>query len=103
MTADFLTFATVRAELHDLGLVIDADPGEYRVNYRHGTAASIYLTDDLLDALAAGRRMAESVPPTPPPPLGPCRGRQRRRGLMYRHNAAIARERAKAQAMKDAE
>jgi hypothetical protein len=82
-------FQTVSDELRALGLVIQRRPGEYRVNFPHGTAATEYMTDDLQDALNRGREMAEHPPPLPDAPLGPV-GRRTRRGDMYKHNRKVA-------------
>jgi hypothetical protein len=76
-------------ELRALGLLLRQSPGEYRVNFPHGTAATAYVTDDLQDALKRGREMAENPLPAPDAPLGPM-GRRTRRGDMYRHNRMVA-------------
>jgi hypothetical protein len=82
-------FQTVADELRTLGLVLERAPGEYRVNFPHGTADTEYITDDLQDALDRGREMAKNPPPLPEVPLGPM-GRRTRRGDMYKHNRAVA-------------
>lgn len=57
-----LTFATVKHDLdrHDISLRRTQD-GELRVNYRNGREATAYYTDDLHDALATGRAMANTA------------------------------------------
>lgn len=82
-------FQTTFDELKTLGLVLRQTPGEYRVNFRHGSEATEYITDDLQDALARGREMAAQQPSFAPP-LGPVGPRSSRRGKMYRHNRKIA-------------
>jgi len=82
-------FQTAFDELKTLGLVLRREPGEYRVNFPHGTEATEYITDDLQDALSRGREMAECPPPRELPPLGPM-GRRTRRGDMYKHNRSVA-------------
>jgi hypothetical protein len=78
-----------------LGLVLQQAPGQYRVNFTHGSHATEYVTDDLQDALKHGREMAQEAPPRPDPPLGPTRGTAyaKRRAIMYRHNNKIAKKR----------
>jgi hypothetical protein len=51
-------FEMVDAELTALGIDIRRLPGEYRVNVRGRSDRTAYLTEDLDDALAAGRAMA---------------------------------------------
>ena len=82
-------FQTAFDELKTLGLVLRRAPGEYSVNFPHGTEATEYITDDLQDALSRGREMAECPPPRELPPLGPM-GRRTRRGDMYKHNRSVA-------------
>ena len=82
-------FQAVSDELRTLGLVLEQAPGEYRVNFPHGTAETEFITDDLQDALDRGREMAEKPPPLPELPFGPM-GHRTRRGAMYRHNKAVA-------------
>jgi hypothetical protein len=77
-------------ELRRLGLVLQQAPGHYRVNFRDGTSATEYHTEDLEDALQEGRRMAADPPPRPEPPLGPTAARSRRRAFMFAHNNRIA-------------
>ena len=90
-------FQTALDELKALGLVLQKAPGQYRVNFRNGTEATEYLTDDLESALAKGREMAAQPPPPPAPPLGPTGPRSSRRGVMYRHNRKIAARRRRQQ------
>jgi len=90
MTDPALTFQWVAAELRPLGLEIQSAPGEYRVNYRQGGEATSYYTDDLADALATGRMMAEHAPAAPLPPLGPTGRRYSRRGTILLHNRKLA-------------
>jgi hypothetical protein len=56
-----LRFETVAAELRVLGITLESLPGEYRVNFHNGKEGAAYCTDDLQDALAAGRAMAAAV------------------------------------------
>lgn len=44
-----------------MGLSVRVDAGEYRVNYRNGTEASAYYTDDAEDAVATARSMADAL------------------------------------------
>jgi hypothetical protein len=48
----------------------------YRVNYRHGTPTTEFVTDDLNEGLARGREMATPAGKPTDPPLGPT-GRSR--------------------------
>jgi hypothetical protein len=88
-------YQIAHAELNTLGLVLKQTPGEYRINYRGGTPATEYTTDDLQDALQHGREMAAHAPPPAPSPLGPTGPRGTRRYLMYRHNKKVAAQRRK--------
>jgi len=88
---DVSLFQSAYDELRARGVVLKQGPGEYRLNYPNGTAATEYITDDLQDALRYGREMATKTPHAAPLPLGPTGGNARsRRGLMYRHNRMIA-------------
>ena len=49
---------TVAAELRALGITLESRPGEYRVNFRNGKEDTACYTEDLKEALAAGRAMA---------------------------------------------
>jgi len=86
------------AELRKLGLVLQQAPGHYRVNFRHGTAATEYQTEDLFDALKQGRAMALNPPPPPEPPPGPTKARSRRRAFMLSHNNRVEARRRKRRA-----
>lgn len=90
-------FQTVSDELKRLGLTLRREPGEYRVNFRDGTAAAEYITDDLQDALKRGREMARRPPAPAELPLGPL-GRRTRKGHIYKHNRKLAARRKKAAA-----
>jgi hypothetical protein len=83
-------FEIACAELKALGLVLQQTPGQYRVNFRNGRAATAYTTDDLQSAVMRGREMAASPPNPSELPLGPLGPRSTRRGFMYRHNRKIA-------------
>lgn len=85
-------------ELRKLGLVLQQAPGHYRVNYRHGTTATEYQTEDLFDALEQGRAMALNPPPRPEPPPGPTKARSRRRAFMLAHNNRFEARRRKRRA-----
>ena len=87
-------------ELKALGLVLKEAPGQYRVNYRNGTAATEYTTDDLQAAVTRGRDMAAQPPKPSERPLGPTGPRSTRRAFMYRHNRKIAARRSRRQAAK---
>jgi hypothetical protein len=65
-------------ELRARGIVITSRPGEWCVNFRNGTAATAYVTDDLLDAFAHGRALAAAV--VDPPERETSVRRRRRRG-----------------------
>jgi hypothetical protein len=82
-------------ELKMLGVVLRKGQGEYRVNYRSGTAESEFVTDDLTDAIAHGREMAERVLNRPEPPLGPTGPSRSRRSRMNRHNRKLGARRSK--------
>ncbi len=82
-------------ELRKLGLVLQQAPGHYRVNFRNGTIATEYQTEDLQDALQQGRVMAAQPPPLPDPPLGPTGPRSRRKAFMYAHNRRDAARRSR--------
>lgn len=60
MTAPRLTFASVKAELRDLGVTIRRTGlgGEFRVNFLGGTEGTAHYTDDLADARDTGDHMA---------------------------------------------
>jgi len=88
-------FQTASDELKALGLLLERAPGQYRVNFRNGTAATEYTTDDLHAAVMRGREMAAHPPAPSEPPLGPTGRRFSRRGFMYRHNRKIAARRHK--------
>jgi hypothetical protein len=77
-------------ELKALGLILQQEPGQYRVNFHNGSARTEYRTDDLHAAVTQGRKMAAHPPPPAEPPLGPTGPRSTRRGFMYRHNRKLA-------------
>jgi hypothetical protein len=54
-----LTLATVRDALSERGMSIRKNDGEYRINFIGGREATAYFTNDLSDALATGRAMAQ--------------------------------------------
>jgi hypothetical protein len=83
------------------GARLPARPGEYVVNFRDGTPATAYVTDDLADAIEHGRALALSItaadaPKKREPPLGPTGPRSPRRAKIYRHNKKLAARRARA-------
>jgi hypothetical protein len=88
-------FETAYEELKALGLVLQKAPGQYRVNFRHGTKVTEFLTDDLEAALQQRREMAKHPTPPSEPPLGPMRPRSLRRAFMYSHNNRVAARRRK--------
>ncbi len=87
-------------ELRKLGLILQQAPGHYRVNFRNGTTATEYQTEDLFDALQTGRVMALNPPPPAEPPPGPTRARSRRRAFMLAHNNRVEARRKKRRAQK---
>jgi hypothetical protein len=88
--------ATEIEELSHAGVTFAIAPGVYRVNFKTGgTAATLYETDDLDDAIAHGRRMAQQPQAKPEPPLGPTGPRRSHKGQMFRHNRKLATRRAK--------
>ena len=86
---------TISEELRSLGLELQQGAGEYRINYRYGTAATEYQTDDLFEALERGRVMASNPPPRPDPPLGPTGPKSPWKACMYAHNKRDAAKRWK--------
>ena len=58
-------FELAARELHALGIVITRLPGEYRVNVIGGSDATAMSCDELEEAMAVGRRMAQERPCTP--------------------------------------
>lgn len=88
----------ISEELRALGLQLQQAPGHYRVNFRHGTTATEYQTEDLWDALEQGRAMAQNPPPPPEPPPGPTKARSRRRAFMLSHNNRVEARRRKRRA-----
>ena len=87
-------FQTAYDELKAHGLTLHKAPGEYRVNFPNGAAATEYVTDDLEDALRRGLEMAEHPPAPAELPLRPV-GRRTRKGDMYKHNRKIAARRTR--------
>ena len=85
-------------ELRALGLVLQQAPGHYRVNFRHGTTATEYQTDDLFDAVEQGRIMALNPPPPPDPPPGRTRSRSPGKAVMFAHNNRVEARRMKRRA-----
>jgi hypothetical protein len=63
-----LTLTNVRKELRRLDIVITHVDDEYRVNFRGGSEATAYYTNDLQDAFDTGRAMRRmfQIPPLPP-------------------------------------
>ena len=89
-------FQDAAEQLHARGISLTLAPGEYIVNFRKGTAATEYRTDDLADALAHGLDMGEA--PAELPPIGPTgKGRMSKRAQMYQHNRKLAARRRKAE------
>ena len=58
-------FATVVEELVAFGIALRSRPGEYVVNFRGGSEATAYVTDDLDDAFTRGQAMAAERIPAP--------------------------------------
>ncbi|MEJ0063126.1 MAG: hypothetical protein WDO70_07970 [Alphaproteobacteria bacterium] len=82
-------FKAAVEELREFGITLTMSPGEYKVNYRNGTPATAYCSDDLADAVEHGRALGLLQPASSEPPLGPMRRSGSRRGKMYRHNATF--------------
>jgi hypothetical protein len=82
-------FARARDELRRLGVNLEVAPGEFRVSLVRATLGDAFFSDELAEAIDAGRRMAETFT-SKPAPLGPCGRRNTRRALMYRHNTMLA-------------
>lgn len=79
----------VEAALRAQGIGLSSRADGYRVNFiKGGTSHTEYVTDDLIDALVTGLKMAESPPP--PPPKGPRGGgRSIWRGYSTRYNGEV--------------
>jgi hypothetical protein len=88
-------FAGAVAELAARGVQLAARPGEYVVNFRGGTQATAYVTDDLADAIEHGRALAASIVRADPPAASrePTRGKPRRRPLRMTPKAVNKRRR----------
>ena len=54
-----ITLAEARAELRPLGIVLTKRDGEFRVTRKGVGEIPAYHTDDLADAVATGRKLAE--------------------------------------------
>jgi hypothetical protein len=103
-----LRFEMAAAELRTLGITLESLPGEYRVNFRNGAERTAYSTEDLQDALAAGRAMAATAEQTSQEtPSGPGKTRRprrrmtpkaQRRRMIRQHNRRM---RARAMRMKE--
>jgi hypothetical protein len=88
--------ATIVDELSRQGVMLSSHPGIYRVNFKTGgTAATLFETEDLSEAIARARFMATQPQAKPQPPLGPLGPRRTSKGRMYRHNRALAARRAR--------
>ena len=74
-------FEIAAAQLAALGLTITNRPGEYVVNFRGGSDATAYLTDDLDDALEHGRAVAAALPEPISPSTVAVRRRKWRRPM----------------------
>ena len=96
-----LLFVRLVAELAAHGVRLTARPGEYCVNFRNGSEATAYVTDDLTDAIEHGRTLAraarqsaDTVPARPacakrrrrPPAMTP---KARRHRMIRRHNQRL--------------
>ena len=79
-------FELVADELRALGITVRSLPGEYCVNFRDGSEATVQIVEDLDQALEVGRAMAAARPA--PPARFPRRRRRRatksRRGRKVR-------------------
>jgi hypothetical protein len=71
-------FELAARELHALGITVTRLPGEYRVNFRTGTDATVCTVEMLDQALELGRTMAADAPASSGPAHGK-RGRRPRR------------------------
>jgi hypothetical protein len=52
------TLADLRASLAEVGCTVRKDGAEYRVNFKGGSEATAYYTDDMQDARDTGHAMA---------------------------------------------
>jgi hypothetical protein len=95
MTGDRIPslFMQIADELRARGVLITCLAGEWRVNFRGGTGATAYVTDDLQDAFDHGRAMAlaaVAAPPEAPQPRRkwrrPMTAKAARRALIKKHN-----------------
>ncbi len=84
-----IEFTQARDELHHLGVTLEIAPGEYRVSIAGASIGDAFFSDDLAEAIEAGRTMAATAR-AKTAPMGPCGRRNTRRGQMYRHNSMIA-------------
>ena len=80
-------------ELRAHGILITNRAGEWRVNFRRGTDATAYVTDDLLDAFEHGRAMALAGQPASVEPAErrrkgrrPMNAKTQRRRMIKAHN-----------------
>ena len=55
-------FELATAELRALGISLGRLPGEYRVNFRNGTDATVRMAETLDEAVELGRIMAANIP-----------------------------------------
>ena len=98
-----VSFAEARDTLQSLGIVLDSLPAGYRVNFKSGTEATAYRTDDLGDALKSDRlpvplhsdfdRLNKTLPkrrmPVPRPPTDQFDSSQRSISKSQNHCAEV--------------
>ena len=72
-------FELAARELHALGIALTCLPGEYRVNVIGGSDATAMSCDELEEAVAVGRRMAQERPSAPTREAVAPRGRRPKR------------------------
>ena len=82
-------------ELRAQGILITSRAGEWCVNYRGGSEATAYVTDDLRDAFEHGRAMAATAPQAAAPAPAvrhrrkwrrPMSAKAARRAFIKKHN-----------------
>ena len=88
-------FSRVRDELRTLKVNIIPSGGEYHVWHKHSRREDAHITEDLQDALTRGREIGLNPPPEPEPSMGPLPNPYSMRSKIRKHNAPIAKARAK--------
>lgn len=95
MTGDRIPSLIMMDELRAQGISITRRRGEWCVNFRNGTEATGYITDDLLDAFEHGRAMALTAAAAPSETTAvqhrrkwrrPISAKAARRAIIKKHN-----------------